>query len=320
MVFILFTQLYVHGFHIKFSLVQSMAIMSYTKDEFKRYYESSRYLSIICIPTTVITPLSYTARLGSVGIFHCAATENHLISWHVNGVPSSYPEVRNRQITTTDETAINATWSQSSLTVYASQENDELSIYCIAVVLGGPDGFSATATFHVQRHSPRPVNLTLDVSSNHRELILRWNFPSEMTIIVYTVYINITHTGTEFYFNTTMREHTIENPCSDVHFKVTAWDDLGEGNGTTLLYKHYSNGEKKKLLLCFSLLLVGSCTFQIQKYHKCLQYYLIWLCTAAVTTIVMIITTVVVYAHFKHTMECYPGYRQAKGIVVDTTG
>ena len=114
--------------------------------------------------------------------------------------------MQNRQITATDETAINATWSQSSLTVYASQENDGLSLYCIAVVLGGPDGFSATATFHVQRHSPQPVNLTLDVSSNHRELVLWWNSPSEMTVIVYTVYVNITHTGTEFYFNTTMRE------------------------------------------------------------------------------------------------------------------
>ena len=36
-VFILFTQFYVHG------LVQSMAIISCTKDKFKRYYESSRY-------------------------------------------------------------------------------------------------------------------------------------------------------------------------------------------------------------------------------------------------------------------------------------
>ena len=54
-----------------------------------------------------------------------------------------------------------------------------------------------------------------------------------MTVIVYTVYINITHTGTEFSFNTTMREYTIENP----------WDDNGEGNAATLLYGHSSNGE-----------------------------------------------------------------------------
>ena len=196
--------------------------------------------------------------MGSVGTFHCATTGHHVISWHVNGVPSSYPEIQNRQIITTDETAINATWSQSSLTVYASQENDGLSIYCIAVVLGGPDGFSATATFYVQRHFPQPVNLTLDVSSNRRELILRWNCPSEMIVIVYTVYVNITRTGTELYFNTTMREYTLENPCSDVQFKVTAWDDSGKGNSSTVLYRHYSNGEEKKLLLCFSLLLVGT--------------------------------------------------------------
>ena len=203
----------------------------------------SQVVCAICIPTTVITPLSYTAKLGSTSTFHCAATGHHVISWHVNGVPSSYPEVRNRQITATDKTPINATWSQSSLTVYASQENDGLSIYCIAVVLGGPDGFSKIATFHVQRRSSQPANLTLDVSSNYKYLTLRWNFPYEMTVIVYTVYVNITHTGIEISYNTTMREYTIENPCSDVLFRVTAWDDIGEGNATTLLYRHSSNGE-----------------------------------------------------------------------------
>ena len=151
--------------------------------------------------------------------------------------------MRNRQITATARTPINATWSQSSLTVYASQENDGLSIYCIAVVLGGPDGFSKIATFHVQRHSSQPANLTLEVSSDYKHLTLRWNFPYKMTVIVYTVYVNIIHTGMEFSSNTTMREYTMENPCSDVLFKVTAWDDNGEGNATTLLYSHSSNGE-----------------------------------------------------------------------------
>ena len=198
----------------------------------------------------VITPLSYTARLGSVGVFHCAATENHFISWYINNVPSTSPEVQNRQITATDETAINATWSQSSLTVYASEENDGLSIYCVAIVLGGPDGFSPTAKFHVKRQPLPPTNLTLEVSVERRNLMLRWNLPPGMSVssashnIIYTVYVNITLTGTEFYFNTTMREYTIENPCSDVQFRVTAWDDIGEGNGTTLLYSYNTTGEE----------------------------------------------------------------------------
>ena len=64
-----------------------------------------------------------------------------------------------------------------------------------------------------------------------------------MTVIVYTVYVNITHTGTKFSSNTTMREYTIENPCTDVLFRVTAWNDNGEGNATALLYRHSSNGE-----------------------------------------------------------------------------
>ena len=164
--------------------------------------------------------------------------------------------MQNRQITTTDETVINATWSQSSLTVYASQENDELSIYCVAIVLGGPDGFSKTATFHVQRQPLPPTNLTLEVSEDRRNLTLQWNLPPGLSVdsashnIIYTVYVNITHAGTEFYFNTTMREYTLENPCSDVQFKVTAWDNIGEGNGTTLLYRHNTTGEEHKTLPC----------------------------------------------------------------------
>ena len=72
--------------------------------------------------------------------------------------------------------------------------------------------------------------------------MLRWNLPRGMTqIIIYTVYVNISRTGTEFFLNSTMRKYTLENPCSDVLFKVTAWDDIGEGNGTTLLYRHNSS-------------------------------------------------------------------------------
>ena len=208
-------------------------------------------LHVFSYHTTVITPLLYSARLGSVGTFHCATMGEEVISWYVNGVPSTYSVIRNWQIITSDRTPINATWSQSSLTVYASQENDGLSIHCVAVVLREPAvGFSETATFHVQENPSPLTNITLQVSENRDKLMLRWNLPSRgrSTIIVYTVYVNIFHTGTEFYINVTTREYTLENPCSDVLFKVTAWDDIGEGNGTTLLYKHHSNGEKSKSL------------------------------------------------------------------------
>ena len=203
------------------------------------------YLSMCAV--AVITPLLYTARPGSIGTFHCATTENHLISWYVNGTRSTYSVIRNRQISTRPNTPINATWSQSTLTVYASQENDGLSIYCVAVVIGGRDGFSETAVFHVQRQLLPPTNITLEVSEDHRDLLLQWNPPPGMGVshnIIYTVYINISHAGTETSFNTTMRKYTIENPCSDVAFKVTAWDDIGEGNGTTLLYRHSTNGKE----------------------------------------------------------------------------
>jgi len=205
---------------------------------------------------TVITPLSYTARLGSVGTFHCAATENHFISWYINNIPSTTPEVQNRRITATGETPINATWNQSILTVYASKENDRLLIRCVAIVLGGRDGFSPTAIFHVQRQPSPPTNLTLEVSEDHRYLMLRWKPPPGLNVsgayhnITYTVYVNISFTGMEFSSDTTMREYTMENPCSDVLFKVTAWDDIGEGNGTTLLYRHNSTGEGHKTIFC----------------------------------------------------------------------
>ena len=145
---------------------------------------------------------------------------------------------------------MNATWSQSSLTVYASQENDGISIRCVAVVIGGRDGFSPTAIFHVQRQPLPPINLTLEVSEDHRNLMLRWNPPPGMSVsstshnIIYTVYVNISCTGGEVSLNTTRREYTLENPCTDVLFRVTAWDNIGEGNGTTLLYRHNCTGEE----------------------------------------------------------------------------
>ena len=174
-----------------------------------------------------------------------------VISWYVNGNPSTYSVIRNRQISTSARAPINATWSRSSLTVYASQENDGLSIYCVAIVLRElAVGFSETATFQVQEYPLPPTNLKLNVSENCSNLTLQWNLPSgsRSTIIIYTVYVNISHTGTEFYINVTTREYTLENPCSDVLFIVTAWDDIGEGNGTTLLYRHHSNGEEHKSL------------------------------------------------------------------------
>ena len=216
----------------------------------KSYNQVSRYFEGHChlhISTLVITPLSYTARLDSVGTFHCAATRHHVISWYVNGIPSTYFVIRNRQITTTDETPINATWSQSSLTIYASQDNNGLSIHCVAVILGGSDGFSETATFHVQEYPLPPTNLTIKVSRDLRYLMLQWNPPSEIisntSVIIYTVYVNISGTGSNIYVNSTTREYMIENPCSDVLFEVTAWDDIGEGNESTLLYRHNTTGE-----------------------------------------------------------------------------
>ena len=213
-------------------------------------YSSFIHGCILYVTAAVITPLSYTARLGNVGTFNCAATGNDVISWYVNNVPSTYSVIRDRQITATDQTPINATWSQSRLTIYASQENDGLSIYCVAVVIGGPDGFSETAIFHVLRQPSPPTNLTLKVLENHGDLMLQWHPPPGISVssaspdIIYTVYVNISCNGAEISFNTMMREYTLENPCCDVLFKVTAWDNIGEGNGTTLLYRHNSTGEE----------------------------------------------------------------------------
>ena len=206
----------------------------------------------IFLPYAVITPLLYSARLGSAGTFHCAAMGEEVISWYVNGNLSTYSAIQSQQISTSDRTPINATWSQSSLTVYASQENDGLSIYCAAVILRRPAvGFSETATFQVQEYPLPPTNLTIKFSENRSNLTLQWSFPSHgrSTIIIYTVHVNIFRTGTEFYINVTTREYILENPCSDVLFRVTAWDNIGEGNGTTLLYRHNnSTGEEYKML------------------------------------------------------------------------
>ena len=196
----------------------------------------------------VITPLSYTARLGNVGIFNCAVTGSNIISWYINGSPSGYPSVRRRGIYTSRATSINTTWIQSNLTIPATWENNGVSIDC-AALLDGPQttGISELATFHVKEPPLPPVNLTLEVLQDRRYLILKWNPPSgnESTISMYTVYVNVSHTGTVTHYNTSMRNYTIRNPCSDVKFKVTSWDDIGEGStSTSLAYRCNFTGEE----------------------------------------------------------------------------
>ena len=198
--------------------------------------------------TVVITPLSYTARLGNVGIFHCAVTGSNIISWYINGLPSGYPSVRRRGIFTSRATSINTTWIKSNLTIPATWENNGVSIDC-AALLDGPQttGISELASFHVEAPPLPPANLTLEVSQDQRYLILKWSPPSgnKSTISMYTVYVNMSHTGTVTHYNTAMRNYTIRNPCSDVKFKVTAWDEIGEGStATSLAYRYNFTGEE----------------------------------------------------------------------------
>ena len=193
----------------------------------------------VIYPTAVISPSSYTAHWNTTGIFHCAVTGSNIISWYVNGTPSDYPDIQNRGILTSQVASINATWSWSNLTIPATKENDQLSVYCTALVLTGHDGISETATFYVQGPPSPPTNLTIEASDGESHLIFRWNPPvltNAFIVSMYTVYINISHTGIETRFNTTMRQYSIENPCSSVTFTVTAWNDIGEGNGNSLLY------------------------------------------------------------------------------------
>ena len=148
--------------------------------------------------------------------------------------------MQSRGILTSPVTSINATWSQSNLTIPATRENDGLSIYCTAIVLTEHDGISGIATFHVQGPPSPPINLTVEASGGQTHLTFRWNPPFNMVLTndsvvsMYTVYITISQTGIETRSNTTMREYTIENPCSSIKFKVTAWNDIGEGNGKVL--------------------------------------------------------------------------------------
>ena len=204
--------------------------------------------------------MSYTARLDSAGTFHCAVTGSNRISWYVDSTPSLYPSIRNRGILTSPVTAINATWIQSNLTVPATFQNDKSSINCIAFAFvdgGQVIGISETAVFRVQGPPLPPKNLTLEVSGDC--LTLRWNPPSDTILTndsivsMYTVYVNISQTGMETHSNTTMGQYTIENPCSDVKFKVTAWNDIGEGTATSyLIYRHNSAGEKLQYSVAIS--------------------------------------------------------------------
>lgn len=191
--------------------------------------------------------------MGSAGTFHCAVTGGHIISWYVDRMPSVNPSVRSRGIFASPVTSINTTWIQSNLTVSATLENDGILINCIVLAFVDGDlmkGISETATFHVERPSP-PINLTLEVSGNQSLLTLRWNSPSRTIlsnvsiISMYTVYVNVFRTGVVTYYNTAIQEYSMMNPCSDVKFRVTAWNDVGEGAATTyLIYRHNLTGKK----------------------------------------------------------------------------
>jgi len=195
-------------------------------------------------------------------MFHCAVTGSNIISWYINESPSGYPSVRKRGIYTSRQTSINTTWIQSSLTIPATWENNGVSIDC-AALLDGPQthGISELATFHVQGPLLPPANLTLEVSQDQKYLILRWNPPSgnESTITMYTVYVNVSHTGAVTHYNTSMRNYTIRNPCSNVSFIRSQHGMMlvRELHAATFLsYRHNSTGEK--------LLLSTSCCCMLQ--------------------------------------------------------
>ena len=224
--------------------------------KFRRCLGWENVLCVYDYSTAVIDPLSYTAPLGSAGTFHCAVTGSNysIISWYVDRKHVDNPSVRSRGILSSPVTSINSTWIQSSLTVSATLENDGISINCIAPTFVNGNfmrGISENATFHVEGPPSPPVNLTFEVSGNQSLLTLRWNSLSGTTlnndfiIRMYTVYVNIFQTGAETSYNTTMREYSMVNPCSDVKFRVTAWNDVGEGAATTyLIYRHNLTGKK----------------------------------------------------------------------------
>ena len=204
---------------------------------------------ILDYSTAVIRPLSYTAHLDSVGTFHCAVTGSSIISWYVDRIPSRYSSIRSRGIFASPVTSINATWIQSNLNVRATWENDGISINCIALVDGVQEhGISETAAFHVKEPPLPPINLTLEISRDQCHLTFRWNSHSNDSIIsMYTIYIF--WPGADTYYNTTTMEYSIKNPFSDVKFKVTAWDDVGEGTATAyLIYRPNSTGKN-----CYSI-------------------------------------------------------------------
>ena len=172
------------------------------------------------------------------------------ISWFIDQLPSRYSSILNRGIITSRATSINATWIQSNLTIPAILENDGSSIKCRAVAC--VHCISETAVFRVQGPPLPPVNLTVEVSGDH--LTLQWNPPSDTILTndsivsMYTVYVNTSRTGTQTQSNTTTTQYSIENPCSDVQLKVTAWNAVGEGTATTTYWIYRENLTGEKLL------------------------------------------------------------------------
>ena len=72
--------------------------------------------------------MSVNALVGTDAQFHCAGTGS-IISWEVDGLPSSNPVIISRGITSDDVSSSSGT-VQSTLIVPATSENDGTTVRC----------------------------------------------------------------------------------------------------------------------------------------------------------------------------------------------
>ena len=99
---------------------------------------------------TAIHPLVYNAFLGSTATFSCKVTNETLLLWLVDGIPSDDIRILNRGIRVTITSNPNISVTKSELIIPATWENNHASIECVAIVLFGIDVFSKTALLQVQ--------------------------------------------------------------------------------------------------------------------------------------------------------------------------
>ena len=194
-------------------------------------------------PTAFITPRGYNASLDpeSFFTFKCNVTGADAISWLVDGLLSSRPEIRSRGVNANDIIAVDATPGsfRGNISIKRNVTNKNTSIICIADIALSAGVPSEPVLFKIQGLLDAPSNLMLSEANNQHAIMrtLSWDEPFSLDITDvepdishYRVCYSLVSASKSQCVLVNQTEFTFLHVNVPLLFTVSAVNVVGEGN------------------------------------------------------------------------------------------